>query len=157
MLQRIQTLFLFCAFAATLACFFLPFWNYIGTNPDYTYQLSLFKVKLISGNSQLLTISTLPIIVLSSVSGLLSVISLFYYKKRIMQMKINNFNLLFTLILTVTVFLWIPYMISEAIPEAVSQWQAGLISPLLTIVFLLLANIFIRKDENLVKSADRLR
>ncbi len=157
MLQRIQTLFLICTFVAALACFFLPFWNYTGVNPDYIYQLTLFKVKLISGNSQLLAIGTLPIIVLNSVSILLSVVSLFFYKKRIMQMKINNYNLLITLIFTVTVFLWIPYMISEALPGAVSQWQPGLIFPLLSVIFLVLANIFIRKDEKLVKSADRLR
>ena len=54
MFQRIQTVFLFVAVSVCAACFFLPFWNYISESPAYNYQLTLFSVKLISGNIQII-------------------------------------------------------------------------------------------------------
>jgi hypothetical protein len=157
MLQRIQTLFLLGVLAACAACYFLPFWVYAGVNPDYTYEITLFSVKCTGGTPQYITFGTLPILVLVSVSAVLSLVSLVNYKKRSLQVRVNNYNLLMTLIFTGTIFLWIPYIFEQNLPLAVSQWQPGLLLPLLSIVFLLLANVFIRKDEKLVKSADRLR
>lgn len=74
-----------------------------------------------------------------------------------MQLKLNNYNILMTVIFTGTIFLWIPYMIEEILPDAVRTWQYGLLLPLVSLVFLILAGNFIKKDEKLVKSADRLR
>lgn len=157
MIQRIQSLFLFIVFASCVACYFLPFWLYTGTNPAYEYQVSLFAVTLISGTAQNLIVGTLPIIVIVSISTILSLVTMFYYKNRPMQLKINNYNILMTVIFTGTIFLWIPYMIEEMLPEAVRTWQYGLLLPLVSLVFLILSGNFIKKDEKLVKSADRLR
>lgn len=157
MIQRIQSLFLFIVLACCAACYFMPFWNYTGTNPAYEYQVSLFAVTLVSGSAQNFYVGTLPIIVILSVSTILSLITLFYYKNRPMQLKLNNYNILMTVIFTGTIFLWIPYMIEEILPDAVRTWQYGLLLPLISLVFLILAGNFIKKDEKLVKSADRLR
>ena len=134
MIQRIQTLFLVIAFGAFAACFFLPFWYYSGTNPEYTYSVSLLSVSLVSGADQNIMIGTLPVIVLASVTAILSLVSLFYYKKRETQIKINNYNLFISLIFTGTIYLWIPYMLNQALPAATSEWRPGLIMPLIAIV-----------------------
>lgn len=155
MIQRVQTLFLIGATACGVACFFLPFWNY--TTVDFTCQVSLYAFNFISGTPQFIEFGTLPILVLASVSTLLSVVGIFYYKSRPTQVKIVNYNMLLTVIFIATIFLWIPYMLDEAFPAAKAEWQPGLIAPLLSLIFLVLANIFIKKDEKLVKSADRLR
>ena len=157
MIQRIQSLFIFVAFAAFVACFFLPFWNYSGTNPDYVYLVSIFSVSCISGTDQSVIIGTIPLIVLVSASIILSLVSLFYYKKRETQIKINNYNVFITLIFIGTIFLWIPYMIQDKLPASKYDWRLGLILPLIAIVCILFANVFIKKDKKLVKSADRLR
>jgi hypothetical protein len=158
MIQRIQSLFLFIALACCAACYFLPFWIYTGINPAYEYQVSLFSVSLVSGSAiPNFYVGTLPIIVIVSISTILSVVTLFYYKKRQMQLKINNYNILMTVIFTGTIFLLIPYMIEEMLPDAIRTWQYGLLLPLISLVFLILAGNFIKKDEKLVKSADRLR
>ncbi len=157
MIQRIQSLFIIVALAAFVACFFFPFWNYSGTNPGYVYLVSIFSVKCISGVDQGAMIGTIPVIVLVSVSIIISVVSFFYYKKREMQIKMNNYNLFITLIFIGTIFLWIPYTIQEKLPASTYEWRFGLVLPLIAVVCLLLANVFIRKDEKLVKSADRLR
>ncbi len=157
MIQRIQSFFLLCVLFACIACFFLPFWTYTGQDHNYTYLVSLFAVKLTEGNAQNLFVSTVPIIVIISVSAILSVVSFFYYKKRLIQIKINNFNLFFTIIFIGTIYLWIPYMIEEKLPQAIRNWNYGLILPLFSLIFLILANRFIKKDEKLVRSTDRLR
>jgi hypothetical protein len=143
--------------ACCVACYFLPFWSYTGTNPAYEYQVNLFAVTLVSGSAQAFYVGTLPIIVIVSISTILSLVTLFYYKNRSLQLKINNYNILMTIIFTGTIFLWIPYMIEEILPDAVRTWQYGLLLPLISLVFLVLAGSFIKKDEKLVKSADRLR
>jgi hypothetical protein len=48
-------------------------------------------------------------------------------------------------------------MIEEKLPNAIRNWNYGLILPLFSFIFLILANRFIKKDEKLVRSADRLR
>ncbi|HNW98975.1 MAG TPA: DUF4293 domain-containing protein [Bacteroidales bacterium] len=155
MIQRIQTLCLLIALGTISACFFLPFWEYQGS--DYLYEVNVFAVKFISGNPQILYVSTIPILIILAVSGLITIAAIFYFKNRQMQMKINNFNIFLTIIFSGTVFLWIPYMINQQIPTAVASWKYGLILPLITLFSLIFANQFIKKDEKLVKSADRLR
>jgi len=157
MFQRIQTLFLIVVFAACTACFFFPFWNYVSVSPEFTYQVSLFSIKYISGNPQIIMVGTLPILVLASVSAILALVALFSFKNREMQIKMNSYNIFITVIFIVTIYLYLPYNIQKALPVADYQWQYGLVFPLISLAFLILANVFIKKDEKLVKSADRLR
>jgi len=157
MIQRIQSLFLLCVLFACIACFSLPFWTYTGQDYNYTYLVSLFAVELTEGNAQNLFVSTMPIIVIISVSAILSIVSIFYYKNRLIQIKINNYNLFLTIIFIGAIYLWIPYMIEEKLPNAIRNWNYGLILPLFSLIFLILANRFIKKDEKLVRSTDRLR
>jgi len=157
MIQRIQTLFILGVFAAFIACFFLPFWNYNSSSPAYVYQVSLLSVSFISGLNQNIVVGTFPIIVLVSVTAILSMVSLFYYKRRELQIRINNYNIFITLIFVGTIFLWIPYMMPGKAAFSDLRMEVGTYSTFDRYVFLFLANVFIKKDEKLVKSADRLR
>lgn len=155
MIQRIQSIFLLLAILSGLACFFAPFWVFTGSG--YTCNVNLYEVNKIMDTSSFQVISTIPLIVILSIMVLLGLVSLFYYKNRQMQIKINGFNLLFTVIFIGTLYLWIPYIVTDKLPDAVYEWQFGLIFPLISLLCISLANRFIRKDERLVKSADRLR
>ncbi|HOT88866.1 MAG TPA: DUF4293 domain-containing protein [Bacteroidales bacterium] len=157
MIQRIQSLFLLGALASFVACFLFPFWIYTSFDPIYTYEISLFAIKWISGEMLNITIGTLPIIVLASVSTILCGISLFSFKNRLFQIKINNYNIFISLFFIFTLFYWIPSSIDKQMLTAVSKWQIGLLFPLVAVILLILANIFIKKDENLIKSTERLR
>ena len=155
MIQRIQSVFVFAVLVASVACFFFPFWIYIGA--DYSYEIGLLSIKLTEGNPQNITLGTLPILVLVTISAILSIVSLFMYKNRQTQLKINNYNLFLNIFLIGTIYIWIPYIFNSALPNAQSIWQIGLIFPLLSLVFLVFANKFIKKDEKLVRSSDRIR
>ena len=155
MIQRIQTLFLLVVLLSGIACFFSPFWIYTGSN--YTCYVNMFGAKQVMGAATFQIISTMPVIVVLSISLILTIVSIFYFKNRRVQLKINGYNLLLTVIFIGTIYLWIPYIITDKLPDASYDWQYGLIFPLISLVFILLAGRFIKKDEKLVKSADRLR
>lgn len=88
------------------------------------------------------------------VSGIFSLIIIFIFKNRKLQFVLGRLNILLNIIL-LGVFVYLALNISgEAL---VSEKGIGRIIPLISIVFLVLANKAIKKDEELVKSVDRLR
>jgi hypothetical protein len=84
----------------------------------------------------------------------LSVIAIMIYKNRKLQFVINRFNILANLIL-LGVFVY--RSLSVPGETLVSEKGIGMYLPVISIVFLVLANRAIQRDENLVKSVDRLR
>ena len=87
-------------------------------------------------------------------SALLSLISIFSYKNRKSQFVLGRLNIILNFIL-LGVFVYQSLNLSGE--TQVSEKGIGLILPIFSIVFLALANKAIKKDEDLVKSADRLR
>ncbi len=87
-------------------------------------------------------------------SGLLSFLIIFIFKNRKLQFVLGRVNILLNLIL-LGVFVYLSLTLpGEAL---VSEKGIGQFIPIITIVLLVLANKAIKKDEQLVKSVDRLR
>ncbi|BAO55549.1 DUF4293 domain-containing protein [Nonlabens marinus] len=87
-------------------------------------------------------------------SAILSLFAIFLFKNRRTQTVINRLNIMLNLIL-LGVFVYRALTMSGA--AAVAEKGIGMFIPILSIVLLVLANRAIRKDEQLVKSVDRLR
>ncbi|MGL5112356.1 MAG: DUF4293 domain-containing protein [Flavobacterium sp.] len=137
MIQRIQTIYLFLAFLATLVVPFLfPLWTTQDGKVYYFMQNEIF-------------------VALFGLSMTLSLLSIFYYKKRQTQFVLGRLNMIFNLIL-LGLFVYRSLNISGETP-VVSEKGIGMFVPVLAIVLLALANKAIKKDEDLVKSVDRLR
>ncbi|WP_312767408.1 DUF4293 family protein [Epilithonimonas sp.] len=129
MLQRIQTVWIFLA---VLGAVFLNL-----TAQDFD----------IFGGNLTINISTVLLIVI----GLLS---LFSFKNRKRQILLNNISIIINALLVGLLTYWL-LNLSGGI-----QFPEKGIEPifsLISIICLLLANVYIRKDERLVKSVDRLR
>jgi hypothetical protein len=93
--------------------------------------------------------------VLFGLSTTLTLISMMYFKKRQHQFVLNRLTIILNLIL-LGLFVYRSLNLSgEAVQ--VSEKGIGMFLPIVAIVFLALANRAIKKDEDLVKSADRLR
>ena len=93
--------------------------------------------------------------VLFGLSTTLTLISIMYFKKRQHQFVLNRLTIILNLIL-LGLFVYRSLNLSgEAVQ--VSEKGIGMFLPIVAIVFLALANRAIKKDEDLVKSADRLR
>ena len=85
---------------------------------------------------------------------LVTFISIFSYKKRKSQFVINRLNIILNFFL-LGVFVYRSLTLSGE--TLVSEKGIGVFLPIISIVFLVMANKAIKKDEDLVKSVDRLR
>ena len=144
MIQRIQTLYLFISAVISLGLIFVfTLWKNAA-------DIELFALNLIDESN--LAFKIVPILFL--LSGLMSIISLVLYKARLKQFILNRFNILINLILLGVLIYHLLTLSGEA---EVSEKGIGVVLPIIAIVLLVLANKAIKKDEDLVKSVDRLR
>lgn len=91
---------------------------------------------------------------LSLVSFLLAIVSIFSYKKRVRQILLNNINIFINVLLTGLLIYWLLNLSGGiSFPEKGIE----LAFPPISLFCLFIANIYIRKDEKLVKSVDRIR
>ncbi|SHH31219.1 DUF4293 domain-containing protein [Winogradskyella jejuensis] len=136
MIQRIQTLYLLVAIAISAGLIFV-FDLYTDKNQTLVFAKDNYLyLGLFLG------------------SALLSLISIFSYKNRKSQFVLGRLNIILNFIL-LGVFVYQSLNLSGE--ATVSEKGIGMILPIFSIVFLVLANKAIKKDEDLVKSVDRLR
>ncbi|PIB29627.1 hypothetical protein BFP77_05620 [Maribacter sp. 4U21] len=88
------------------------------------------------------------------ISGALALIAIFLFKNRKNQFVVNRLNMILNLFL-LGFFVYRSLNLSGE--TLVSEKGIGMLIPVFSIVFLVLANRAIKKDEDLVKSVDRLR
>lgn len=87
-------------------------------------------------------------------SSLLALISIFMYKNRKSQFVLGRLNIILNFILLVV---FVSKSLNISGETEVSEKGIGMLLPIFSIVCLVLANKSIKKDEDLVKSVDRLR
>lgn len=87
-------------------------------------------------------------------SILLAVVSIVNFKKRQLQFVLNRLNIILNFVL-LGVFVYRSLTLSGE--TLVSEKGIGVLLPIISIVFLVMANKAVKRDEDLVKSADRLR
>jgi len=110
---------------------------------------------LLGFHSQTSNTLVLPALITNIVIGLITLITIFLYKKRKLQMRLCLLNVLLTLSLIALIayyaFNFNGYYVMN------QDYLFGICLPALMILFLFLARSAIKKDEELVKSLDRLR
>jgi peptidoglycan/LPS O-acetylase OafA/YrhL len=137
MIQRIQTIYLLLTFLVTgVLLFFIPLWTTNDEKPFYFMQDQFYTILL-------------------GLSTMLTIISIMSYKKRQNQFVIGRLNIILNLIL-LGLFVYRSLNLSGE-TATVSEKGIGMFLPIVAIVLLVLANKAIKKDEDLVKSVDRLR
>jgi hypothetical protein len=138
MIQRIQTVYLILTFLVTgVIMFFVPLWTLNNGKAFYFMQDQFYTILL-------------------GLSTMLSVISIISYKKRQNQFVMGRLNIILNLIL-LGLFVYRSLNLSGDTTTVVSEKGIGMFLPIVAIVLLVLANKAIKKDEDLVKSVDRLR
>ncbi|MBL4709689.1 MAG: DUF4293 domain-containing protein [Flavobacteriales bacterium] len=155
MWQRIQTLYLFLGFAINGILFLLTF--ALLSTDVISHKLSLYGIENPEGGTPLFT-SNYGVI-LCVLSMLLSFIIMAMFKKRQVQLKLVRFNLLAQLGFVVFMFMVAD---SAAIELGLAEgftlkYGVGTYLSILPLIFIFLATRGIKKDEALVKAADRIR
>lgn len=135
MIQRIQTIWLLLAAAASFAALKLPFFSGIKEN-------NLFEK--LTGSSYFL------LLILSVAVALIALAAVFLFKNRKLQSQLSLAGLLLQLA-TIAVY----YQQSQTFTQG--NYSLTAVLTLIVPVFFILAWLGIRKDEKLIKSMDRLR
>ncbi|WP_440122461.1 DUF4293 domain-containing protein [Tenacibaculum sp. Ill] len=144
MIQRIQSIYLLVAGIISGGLTFLfSLWSNSQTN-------TIYILDLFSGNS----ILEKSIPVLFFISALVAIATIFLFKNRQLQFVLNRLNILINLFLLGVLIYLSQTLSGEA---SVSEKGIGMFFPIIVILLLVLANRAIKKDEDLVKSVDRLR
>ena len=87
-------------------------------------------------------------------SAFFSLVAIFRYKNRKSQFMLGRLNIILNFFL---LGFFVYQLLTVSGETAVSEKGIGMLLPIVSIVFLALANKAIKKDEDLVKSVDRLR
>ena len=142
MIQRIQSIYLLLSVVfSTCSVFVFNPWK-MSENKAYAFDLLTHQVFFLRLNT-----------VFSILSALIAFLSIFQYKKRKLQV------LLIRSIIIINLFLvgLLVYLFLD-IKGEISFWmRIGIFTPTVLIVLSLMAKKAITKDEDLVKSIDRLR
>lgn len=138
-IQRIQSIYLFLASLVGSSLFGLPF----ATAPATKEGLLMDGYLNLSDNIGLLILTIVVI--------LLSLGAIFLYNNRVLQMNLGKLNLL----VATGLLAFAGYLFYTV--QSVATIGGGLFMPVLAMVFIVLANKNIQKDEKLVRDSNRLR
>lgn len=162
MIQRIQTLFLLGIAICMGIYISVPIWEKVSTDGTQRMLLDAFGFKTYVLNDQntweLVNLShPYYIAIASALAILVAAYSIFRYDNRLMQIKLGALIALLIMV-AVGIAVFIIYKNEMNFdPGVKSTPKLGFFVPLLALLFNSLANRFIKRDEKLVKSVDRLR
>ncbi len=155
MIQRIQSVFILIT-AMAMAVF-------LGTNA-YTRTLSGTESIQVNAYHVLHKVGTLGteksiyyIAVLAGISIIVSLLALFQYRNRIRQILFVAFN---SLVMGTTLAITVYHIMKDAKEIGTGgeeTYEVGIFALIVAMISNTFANYFIKKDEKLVRSADRMR
>lgn len=155
MIQRIQSVYLLLAGVAGVLMFFFPLASY--TIADLKVIFGLVMKEGASDMDPALFIGQWPVVlalmVLADIILVFSII--FLYRKRNPQGKLTMIAVLFTMLIIILEF-WLSDRLSGHLNTQV-RYEPATFMPVISLLFLMMAYRGIRKDDKLVRSADRLR
>ncbi len=151
MIQRIQTLYLTLVFLCLGGMFLVPIVEF----SDLLWDVNGFSGE--SGGD--LVAPLLPLPLAGIVLGLmaLTVFIMFSFKARKRQLFMGRLNYFLILALVVTIHVSISKIQKQLGADVTTLYGIATYLPVIALVFHHLANRAIKKDEELVKSLDRLR
>jgi hypothetical protein len=148
MIQRIQTLFLLGITLLSLVLLFFPFEQIIVDNTKYFLTL---MPGCLNGMTKPFVYAP---IALNGIVFVLSIYTIFKFKRRKKQMKFAQLLMVLSALLMGNLFT-MNFLKVEG--SAVIDYKFVAFIPMVNIVLAFMARWFIKKDEDLVKSADRIR
>jgi len=152
MIQRIQTLFLLGAVTFLVLMLFLPLAEIL---TDGAGSYTVLSGGLQTGTGEMV-FSTLPVFILVVITAALLFLSIFFYKKRKLQIRFCVYGIILGFgLMGLLYFYWVA-MFRQLDVE--SYWiRMPVVFPVVSIIFTYLAFRGIRKDEILVRSLDKIR
>jgi hypothetical protein len=148
---------------------FLPLWSKTDATTGEEVVLTAFNLKssfapaegsetVAAASTSVPVKSTIAIGMLAIAGAVIALYEIFQYKSRLNQMKLGLFNTLIIAALLATSFYYAAYVGADMVTaDNNGAYEAGFYMPMLALLLNALANRFIKRDEDLVRSVDRLR
>lgn len=160
MIQRIQTAFLLVVTVLAVIIVVHPVSEMTLNNGTYAIFTS-FSLKSLSEPVQIY-LYTFPIAVLAIASAGIGFITILFFQKRILQMRLCVYNILITIGLAAVMFFYYFIIVKGEIGNTglsvkIHSFTYTIIIPFINIILLFQAFRSIRRDDILIKSYDRLR
>jgi len=163
MIQRIQSLFLLVVSAVMMCMLFFPLWQKTDLNASEMATLDVFILKYEqytpdTGERQLIwKRDVFYIAIVASLAALVALFSIFQFKNRLRQIQLGALNSLLIAV-TMGISLYLIIVTEKTLaPEDQGNYLFGFYLPVIALFCNMMANRFIRRDEKLVRSADRIR
>ena len=145
MIQRIQSIFYLLAALSFAGLFMFPFATSEIAIPEFLSD-QIYNV-----------MDHIVLIGLTGLGLLVCIIALFLYNNRVLQMRMGILAIIMGILIPVVAFLLIYTEKTASTDTAQIDDGIGLYLPILSIIFAVVANKYVKKDDKLVKSMDRLR
>ncbi|QZT37436.1 DUF4293 domain-containing protein [Halosquirtibacter xylanolyticus] len=153
MIQRIQSLFLLLS-AIMMTSLFVPTLVWIKTKSE-TFAMGLTKFTPALPLTDADNVSLIPLVIFVGLIIILSLITIFMYRNRIMQMRITVVNLILKLGVVGVAYFYASTTASLIHGDVKLNYV--LVFPVIALIFDYLAIRSIGKDEALVRATDRIR
>ena len=160
MLQRVQSLFLLGVAICMGLLLMTDVWE--ETLPDQNQKIEfdayeLATTSLSGADDSEVIYQTWYIAVCAALSAVVALYEIFRYRNRLTQLKLGFLNVLLMMVVLGSLVYFIFEGETLSANSTQGDFEAGIYLPGLALILNLLANRFIRRDEQLVRSVDRLR
>lgn len=160
MIQRIQTIFILLVVASMTTFLFVPQWAKMDNETGEKHAMKAFHYTFVEMDGAAPVINYIPYGIVGGLASLIIIVALiqvFKFSNRVLQMKLGMTNA-FIIIATLATSGWFWYTLGrQMLPHIPVGFELGLILPAIAMVFNRMALRFIKKDEDLVRSVDRIR
>jgi len=137
---------------------FLPLWSKLGPTSGQELVLTATHLAYVHADAGMsVPTSTWPIAALATASAVLALVEIFQYRNRLRQVLLGSLNLVLIVATIGASFYYSSVGEQQLNLKLAGTFEAGFYLPTLALVLNLLASRFIRRDERLVRSMDRLR
>lgn len=151
MIQRIQSVYLILAVALMAAVSFIHPINFFNTGASYTLAFN----GVVDMKTSTIVFSTMPLTLLTLLTAIIAFVSIFFYKKRMLQIRLNVFNSVL-MVGYVPMMLYYVHSINKELGTT-ADFKILIVFPVIAAILTFLAIRAIGKDEALIRSLNRIR
>lgn len=157
MIQRIQSIFLALVFILGALLFISPILNF--TSYEASFEMNAYSTFNLADH--IVVSKNIGIGAMQGLIALLALVTIFLFKKRQLQIKLCKLNLLLIALQIAAIVFYIDVAKEAIFPQSpndvVLGVSIGFFIPIVSFLLTYLSIWFIKKDEKLIRSADRLR
>lgn len=164
MIQRIQSLYFLLVVLLSVSLFFLPLSIKVipvnsspGISSSISHKMTIYGITKYEDHKAISTATDYSLVAISMALCLICLAVIFMFKKRKLQIKLSRFALLLCTVFIVVNFFYSDGMSKESAVGIPVKYQAASYFPILQIILLIMAIRAIKKDDELVQSAERIR